>query len=61
MPNDLLRKQHEKIAQMIDAAEKANPFVAMTIAKRAASESHSLIGLLIGEIENLKSANDARY
>ncbi|MGI2072628.1 hypothetical protein [Shewanella baltica] len=61
MLNDLLRKQHEKIGLSIEAAEKANPFVAMTIAKRAAVESHALIGLVIDEIEKLKAANDAKY
>ncbi|MCW3173758.1 hypothetical protein [Shewanella subflava] len=61
MFNDLLRQQHAKIGLSIEAAEKANPFVAMTIAKKAAADSHELIGLLIEEVEKLMAANDARY
>jgi hypothetical protein len=50
----LLRQQHEKLGNTIDAAEKANPFVAMTLAKRAARDSHKLLEGLIVYVENLE-------
>lgn len=61
MANSTLRTHHEKIGEMIDAAERANPFVALTIAKRAAAESHKLIGMVIDAIEKQQAANDEKY
>jgi hypothetical protein len=56
MPDtNLLRQQHDKLAQTIDAAEKANPFVAMTLAKRAARDSHELLGGIIARLEQLEN------
>jgi hypothetical protein len=51
----LLRQQHEKLGTTIDAAEKANPFVAMTLAKRAARDSHELLGGIIARLEQLEN------
>ncbi|WP_351001061.1 hypothetical protein [Shewanella sp. TB7-MNA-CIBAN-0143] len=48
-------KQHKKIGLSIEAAEKANPFVAITIAKKAAQESHVLLGGLIGHTAKLEA------
>lgn len=48
-----LLNQHKKIGQVIEAAEKAMPFQAITLAKKAASQSHDLLGDIIEHVAEL--------
>ncbi|BCV40855.1 hypothetical protein [Shewanella algae] len=59
--NNLLN-QHAEIGKTIEAAEKANPFVAVTLAKKAAAQSHELMGEFIKAIGDLsKTKADAPF
>lgn len=51
---DLL-KQHTNIGATIEAANKAMPFQAMTLAKKAASQSHELIGDIIDHVSDIEA------
>ncbi|MFB2670649.1 hypothetical protein ACE02U_17900 [Shewanella xiamenensis] len=48
-----LLNQHQKIGQVIESAEKAMPFQAITLAKKAASQSHDLLGDIIEHVAEL--------
>ncbi|MCH7422632.1 hypothetical protein [Shewanella sp. MM_2022_3] len=48
-----LLEQHQKIGQVIEAAEKAMPFQAIALAKKAASQSHDLLGDIIEHVAEL--------
>jgi hypothetical protein len=42
-----LMKKHAQIGQTIEAAEKSNPFQAIFHAKKAAADSHQLLGEML--------------
>ena len=51
-----LRKQHTQIGNTIEAAEKSNPFNAIFHAKKAAADSHELMGEMLDCISELRKA-----
>ncbi|WP_185817542.1 hypothetical protein [Shewanella atlantica] len=51
-----LKAEHVKIGSTIKAANKAMPFQAMTLAKKAAEQSHDLLGEIINKIESLEAS-----
>ncbi|NKF52782.1 hypothetical protein G3R49_19685 [Shewanella sp. WXL01] len=53
-----LETHHQQLEQLLDGAEKAMPFNAIGLAKRAARKSHQLLGALINHFKNQAQALD---
>lgn len=55
-----LKAQHQSIGKTLDSAESALPFNAIQLAKKAARQSHDLMGGIIEKLERLEivKAND---